>query len=150
MKILVSACLLGVNCRYNGGGELAALWLEALKDHQLIPVCPEQLGGMTTPREPSEIVSESPLRVESKSGTDVTEAFETGAGETLKLAELLRADWAVLKERSPSCGVNAIYDGTFSGARIPGMGVTARLLKSAGLRVYSEEELERFVTEATL
>lgn len=147
MKIIISACLLGVNCRYNGGGELATEWLEVLKGHQLIPVCPEQLGGMTTPREPSEIVSESPLRVESKSGTNVTGAFEKGAIETLKLAELLGVRCAVLKERSPSCGVNAIYNGTFSNVRIPGMGITARLLKNSGLMVYSEEELERFSKE---
>ncbi len=147
MKIIISACLLGVNCRYNGGGELATQWLEVLEGHQLIPVCPEQLGGMTTPREPSEIVTESPLRVESKSGADVTGAFEAGAKETLKLAALMGAECAILKERSPSCGVNAIYDGSFSSVRIPGLGVTARLLKNAGLRLYSEEELERFSRE---
>lgn len=150
MKIIISACLLGVNCRYNGGGELATEWLEALKDHHLIPVCPEQLGGMSTPREPSEIVSENPLRVESKSGTNVTGAFEKGAIETLKLTELLGVRCAVLKERSPSCGVNGIYNGTFSNVRIPGMGITARLLKNSGLMVYSEEELVRFVEETTL
>ncbi len=147
MKILISACLIGVNCRYNGGGELAKDWMEVLKDHQLIPVCPEQLGGMSTPREPSEIVCESPLCVESESGTDVTHAFESGASASLELGKLLGASCAILKERSPSCGVNLIYDGTFRGVRIPGMGITARLLKGAGLRLYSEEELERFIME---
>jgi len=147
MKILISACLLGVNCRYDGSDNRVQPWVEALAGHQLIPVCPEQLGGMATPRAPSEIVSEAPLRVLAKTGEDVTAAFAAGAAETLKLARLLEARCAVLKERSPSCGVNAIYDGTFSGTRLPGQGMTARLLATEGLRLYSEEELDRFLRE---
>lgn len=149
MRILISACLLGVNCRYDGGDNLVQPWVEALAGHELIPVCPEQLGGMTTPRLPSEIVSEAPTTVLAKDGTVVTGAFAKGAGEALKLARLFKAECAILKERSPSCGVNRIYDGTFSGVRIPGQGMTARLLAAEGLRLYSEEELDRFLeTEA--
>ncbi len=147
MKILISACLLGVNCRYDGGENRVQPWVDALQGHQLIPVCPEQLGGLTTPRAPSEIVSEAPPKVMADTGDDVTAAFAAGAAEVLKLARLLGARCAVLKERSPSCGVNAIYDGTFSGRRIPGQGLTARLLAAEGLRLYSEEELERFLRE---
>lgn len=147
MKILVSACLLGIDCRYDGGGNLVPEWLEVLKGHQVIPVCPEQLGGLTTPRPPAEIVSEAPLRILTDTGADVTAAFQKGAEESLKLAKLLDADCAVLKERSPSCGVNHIYDGTFGRVKLNGQGLTARMLKQAGLPLYSEEELERFLQE---
>lgn len=147
MKILISACLLGVHCRYDGGSNLQKEWLEALKGHSLIPVCPEQLGGLTTPRTPAEIVSEIPLRVEMKTGEDVTEAFSKGAEETRRLGELLGAECAILKERSPSCGVNFIYDGTFGGIRVPGAGLASRALMKAGLSVYSEEQLEKFVKD---
>lgn len=144
MRVLISACLLGVQCRYDGTGNLQEAWLEQLKAHTLIPVCPEQLGGLPTPRPPAEILSENPLRVMDCNGCDVTEAFIKGAEETLKLARLLGAACAVLKERSPSCGVNMIYDGTFNKIRLPGAGLTARLLKAEGIPVFSEEELERF------
>lgn len=147
MTILISACLLGINCRYDGGSNIQTEWLEALQEHNLVPVCPEQLGGLTTPRTPAEIVSEEPFCVLMKTGTDVTEAFSKGAAEALKLAALTGATCAVLKERSPSCGVNLIYDGSFNHVKIPGMGITARVLREAGLAVYSEEELDRFVKE---
>lgn len=150
MTILISACLLGVHCRYDGTDKLQPQWLDALKGHHLIPVCPEQLGGLSTPRPPSEIVSELPVRVEANTGSDVTVPFIRGAEETLRLARLSGASCAVLKEGSPSCGVNRIYDGTFSDVRKPGLGLTARLLKEAGLTLYSEEELPRFMTETEL
>jgi uncharacterized protein YbbK (DUF523 family) len=149
MTILISACLLGINCRYDGGSNTQPDWLEALQGHQLVPICPEQLGGLTTPRAPVEILSEEPLCVHTKTGGDVTEAFLKGAEESLKLGVLTGATCAVLKERSPSCGVNMIYDGTFENVRIPGMGLTARALKDAGLEIYSEEELDRFLQENT-
>jgi len=147
MTIMISACLLGINCRYDGGNNVQTEWLEALQGHQLVPVCPEQLGGLTTPRTPAEIVSEEPLCVRMKTGMDVTGAFAKGAAESLKLAALTGATCAVLKERSPSCGVNLVYDGSFNHVIIPGMGLTARLLKEAGLSLYSEDELDRFINE---
>jgi len=147
MTIIISACLLGIHCRYDGTDKIQPQWLEALTGHHLVPVCPEQLGGLSTPRLPSEIVSEEPLRVEATNGTDVTGPFVRGAEESLSLAQLSGAVCAVLKEGSPSCGVNRIYDGTFSGAKVPGQGLTARILREAGLALYSEEELERFITE---
>ena len=116
MKILVSACLLGINSRYCGGGCLNEAVASLAKKHFLIPVCPEQLGGLPTPREPDEIQNG---RVYEKSGKDNTEEFTRGAQETLRIAELLGAEAAILKQNSPSCGPSMIYDGTFSGKKIP-------------------------------
>ncbi len=147
MTILISACLLGINCRYDGGQNIQPEWLKALNGHRLIPICPEQLGGLPTPRAPAEIVGEDNQRVLTRDGSDVTEAFVKGASESLKLAGLFGAVCAVLKERSPSCGVNLIYDGSFNHVKIPGMGFTAAALKEAGLIVYSEEELDRFIMD---
>lgn len=138
MKIIVSACLLGLNCRYCGGGCLDERVNALLEEHDLIPVCPEQLGGLPTPREPNEIRYG---RVFDKNGLDNTEHFERGAAEVLKLAGLLRCGAAVLKERSPSCGSSMIYDGSFGGRIIPGAGVTAKLLMGNGIRVVSEERI---------
>ncbi len=134
--VLVSACLLGVCCRYDGGHNRNEQVI-ALKDRfRLIPVCPEQLGGLPTPRIPSEIRDGS---VFAEDGTDVTENFTRGAREALRLAELFGCRCAVLKARSPSCGSKVIYDGTFSGTKTAGDGVTASLLKKQGIRVYTEE-----------
>ena len=138
MRILVSACLLGLNCRYCGGGCLDERMSALSGEHELIPVCPEQLGGLPTPREPDEIRDG---RVFDKNGLDNTDHFERGAAEVLKLAKLLKCGAAVLKERSPSCGSSMIYDGSFSGRRIPGAGVTAKLLMKNGIRVVSEERI---------
>ena len=138
MKILVSACLLGINSRYCGGGCLNEDVVYLAKDHSLIPVCPEQLGGLPTPRGPDEIRSG---RVYEKSGKDNTEEFTRGAEETLRIGILLGADMAILKQNSPSCGSSMIYDGTFSGKKIPGSGITAALLIKNGIRVISEEEI---------
>lgn len=139
MKILVSACLLGVSCRYDGGDneipQLAAIGQEA----ELIPFCPEIYGGLPTPREPSERSGE---RVISKSGVDVSEQFTKGAREAARVAQLLGCKAAILKERSPSCGTHQIYDGTFSSMRIPGSGVTAERLRQEGIQLFSEAELE--------
>ena len=138
MKILVSACLLGINSRYCGGGCLNEEVASLAEKHSLIPVCPEQLGGLQTPREPDEIRDG---RVFEKSGKENTEIFQKGADETLRLALLLKADIAVLKQNSPSCGSSMIYDGTFSGKKIPGSGITASLLIQNGIRVISEEDI---------
>lgn len=139
MKILVSACLVGVNCRYNAkpipvGEEIAQL----MEKHELIPFCPEAYGGLTTPRAPSEIRNG---RVFSSQGRDVTEEFERGAREALALARRFGCEAAVLKERSPSCGSGFVYDGSFTGRLVEGDGVTAGLLKDAGIRVYGESQL---------
>lgn len=136
--VLVSACLLGVNCRYNGSAGMLAELAEMMQCAQMIPVCPEILGGLPTPRPPAERVGEKVLSCE---GGDVTQAYLRGAQETLKLAKLYGAKYAVLKERSPSCGAGEIYDGTFSHSRIPGDGVAAALLKAHGVQVYGESRV---------
>lgn len=137
--VLVSACLLGVHCRYNGGGE----WNEAVaalaRRAELIPVCPEILGGLPTPRCPSEIQADG--RVMMQDGTDVTAAYERGAKEAVELARRFGCRLAVLKERSPSCGGGRIYDGSFTHIQIPGDGVAAALLKSAGIAVFGESDV---------
>ena len=142
MKILVSACLLGVPCRYDGAskahGDVVRL---AEAGHVLIPVCPEQLGGLPTPRPPAE---RRGGRVVTQSG-DVTEQYLRGAEETLKLCKLLGCEAAVLKERSPSCGRGQVYDGTFSGTLTAGDGVTAELLAAHGILVYGESQIEKLL-----
>ncbi|MDO5115093.1 MAG: DUF523 domain-containing protein [Synergistaceae bacterium] len=140
IKILVSACLLGINCRYCGGGALHPRVAALAEKHCLIPLCPEQLGGLPTPRLPCELRGR---RVIDKSGADKTEAFERGAAEALKLARLLNCRLAILKERSPSCGSSVIYDGSFSGSRIAGAGITAALLADNGVEIFSEENIEK-------
>jgi len=135
---LCSACLLGVNCRYDGRNALNKKVVELLEKETLIPVCPEQLGGLSTPREPAEIVGK---RVITSSGRDVTENFMRGARETLKIAKLFGVKEAVLKQGSPSCGCGRIYDGTFSGRTVKGDGVTTALLKRHGIKVVTEEDL---------
>lgn len=138
MRILVSACLLGACCRYDGGSKPCEKIL-ALKDrHDLIPLCPEQLGGLPTPRPPAEIRGN---RVVTRQGADVTGAYQKGAEETARLCALLRCDLAILKARSPSCGHGQVYDGTFSGALTAGDGITARLLLARGVPVLTEEDL---------
>ncbi len=141
MNILVSACLLGVNCRYDGKGQLAHALLPLLKEHTLIPICPEQLGGLQTPRPPAERQGKV---ITTKDGQDVTMSFTKGAEETLKLAQLYHCKLAILKERSPSCGAKQIYDGSFSGTLIDGSGVTAKLLMAHGISVIGESEINNY------
>ena len=140
MRLLVSACLLGACCRYDGGSKPCPEILALADSHALIPVCPEQLGGLPTPRPPAEIQSDG--RVVNNRGEDVTAAYEKGAAEALRLCRLLRCDAAVLKARSPSCGCESVYDGSFTGALIPGRGVAAQCLLDAGVPVFSEENFE--------
>lgn len=135
---LCSACLLGVKCRYNGKSALNKKVVSLLRSEVLIPVCPEQLGGLPTPREPAEIVGN---RVFTISGRDVTENFIRGAKETLRIAKLFNISEAVMKQGSPSCGFGRIYDGTFSGKTRKGEGVTATLLKKHGIKIVTEEDL---------
>ena len=139
MRILISACLLGASCRYDGRSKPHPEVLKLAERHQLVPLCPEQLGGLPTPRMPSERQGE---RVVTADGTDVTEQYQRGAEEALRLCRLLGCDVAVLKERSPSCGKERIYDGTFSGTLADGWGVTAELLRQNGIPVYGESEIE--------
>lgn len=133
-NVMVSACLLGVNCKYNGGNNNNEELLKLLKNKNVIPICPEIYGGLPTPRIPSEIKNG---KVINKSNIDVTMQFEKGASETLKLAQKLNVKIAYLKQNSPSCGLGSIYDGTFSGNKIPGDGVTAKLLKENGIKIIS-------------
>ncbi len=116
--------------------------LDALPRLRLVPVCPEILGGLPTPRTPSERQGE---RVVSKTGADVTAAYRKGAEEALRLARLFGCRKALLKERSPSCGRGQIYDGSFSGRLIPGDGVTARLLEQEGIAVFGESQLQQLL-----
>ena len=138
--ILVSACLLGAACKYSGGNNLCPKVAALVEDYHLVPICPEQLGGLPTPRTPAERQGD---RVIAKDGRDVTDAYLRGAQEALKLATLFGCDTAILKARSPSCGAHGIYDGSFTGTVIPGSGVTAALLAASGIRIITEEELER-------
>jgi uncharacterized protein YbbK (DUF523 family) len=146
-NILVSACLLGINCRYDGGNGRQESLIGLMDKYNFIPVCPEQLGGLGTPREPAEQLvcgengNHHKIRVMDRSGKDVTDSFLKGAEETLKLARLYGCKRAILKERSPSCGHGSIYDGTFSGTKVPGSGVTARLLEENGILVSGESGL---------
>ena len=140
--ILISACLLGCACRYDGASKPHPLALELARQGRVVPVCPEQLGGLSTPRAPSERRGEW---VVTADGRDVTEAYHRGAEETLRLAQLYGCTAAVLKEKSPSCGCGRIYDGTFTGTLRPGDGVTAELLKEHGIPVLGESGLEQLV-----
>lgn len=137
-KVLVSACLLGLNCKYDGENNRNEKVLEYVKDKEVIPVCPEIFGGLQTPRIPSEIVGDKVLNREK---IDVTKEYQKGAEETLYLAKLFNVKKALLKESSPSCGTNTIYDGTFTGNKINGIGITAQLLKENGIEIISEKEL---------
>lgn len=141
-RILVSACLLGVKCRYKGDGCPDERIKALAAGHELIPVCPEQAGGLPTPRHPSERRGSS---VYTDDGTEVTKEYKKGAETALYLARLLNADLAILKSKSPSCGRGLIYDGSFTGRTTEGDGVTAELLTANGIRVYTEEEPERFM-----
>ena len=137
-KLLVSACLLGENCKYNGGNNYTPL-IEALGERfELLPVCPETLGGLSSPREPAERVGD---RVLSRSGEDWTVPFRLGAERTLALVRVKGITRAVLKERSPSCGCGAVYDGTFTGTVVSGDGLTAELLKKNGVQIRGESRL---------
>ncbi len=135
---LCSACLLGVKCRYDGKSNLNRKVLKLAKKEILIPVCPEQLGGLPTPREKAE---QKEGRVITQSGKDVTKNFLRGAQEVLKIAKRLGIKEAILKQRSPSCGSGQIYDGSFKGKVIKGDGITAKLLKKHGIKVITEEDL---------
>lgn len=142
IPVLVSACLLGLACRYDGKGKTYGQ-LEGLERAcVLIPACPEQLGGLATPRPPAE---RRGCRVETEAGTDVTAQYERGAAQALFLAEKYGCRLALLKEKSPSCGCGRVYDGTFSRTLIPGDGVTAELFRKRGIEVFGESQVEELL-----
>lgn len=142
--LLISACLLGFECKYSGGSNaLDAAALAALRERfRLIPVCPESAGGLPTPRAPSE---RRDGKVINELGQDVTEEYRKGAETALYLARRYGCTRALLKERSPSCGSGAIYDGSFTGTLIPGDGVAAQALKAAGITVLGEKDIEKIL-----
>ncbi len=144
MKVLMSACLLGVRCRYDGGHSRSETVMSYEKAHRLISVCPEQAGGLSTPRPPAEIVGgdggavlDGKAKVMTVDGRDVTEAYLRGAYHTLAVAQSQAVTQVILKARSPACGCGNIYDGTFSGTLTSGDGVTTALLKRHGITVTS-------------
>lgn len=134
--ILVSACLCGVNCKYNGKNNLNEEMLELLKRGEALLICPEQMGGLETPRRPSEIrIINGETKVFMDDGRDVTDNYKKGAEEVLRLAKELNIKKAILKKKSPSCGCGEIYDGTFTGTLTNGNGITAALLLDNGIEV---------------
>ena len=140
--ILVSSCLAGINCKYNGGNNYNEKVFNLVKEGKVIPVCAEQLGGLTTPRIASEVKFVNGKRmVINKAGEDVTKQFEKGAQEILDLAKKLNITQAILKARSPSCGKGKIYNGEFDGQLTEGNGILADLLIENGIEVITEEEL---------
>lgn len=139
--ILISACLVGVNCKYNGENNYNEKAMELLKSGEAIFVCPEQIGGLTTPREPSEIKEiNGKKHVINNRGNDVTIEFEKGANQVLKLVKELDIKKAVLQSRSPSCGIGKIYDGNFQGKLVNGNGILAQLLLDNGIEVVDISE----------
>ena len=149
--IIVSACLLGENCKYSGGNNKSENVIKYLEDKEYILVCPEQLGGLSTPRNPSEIITygnkdgndvlSGCTKVLSNKGIDVTKNFIQGAEETLKIAKEHTVKTAILKAGSPSCGYKKIYDGTFLGNKIQGMGVTAAILNKENIALLDEDDI---------
>ena len=149
--IIVSACLLGENCKYSGGNNKSENVIKYLEDKEYILVCPEQLGGLSTPRNPSEIITygnkdgndvlSGCTKVLSNKGIDVTKNFIQCAEETLKIAKEHNVKTAILKAGSPSCGYKKIYDGTFLGNKIQGMGVTAAILNKENIALLDEDDI---------
>jgi uncharacterized protein YbbK (DUF523 family) len=135
---LCSACLLGIECRYDRKILPSEKVLSLASEEILIPVCPEQLGGLPTPRVQAEQIGE---KVVTEDGTDLTENFIRGAKQVIKLAQIFNCKEAILTQRSPSCGCGLIYDGTFSGTVVKGDGVTAKLLKAEGIKVITDDDL---------
>lgn len=137
MKIVVSACLLGENCKYNGGNNYSPAVAESIKGREVIPVCPERLAGLGIPREPIEIVEGV---VRRKDGTSVDDALRKAVEEILAQLEGEDIECVILKSRSPTCGVKQVYDGTFSGVLVDGMGVLAAALRKKGYKVLDSED----------
>ena len=143
MKILVSACLIGDNCKYNGGNNLNEKLVEFLAAHEVTKVCPEFLGGLATPRAPAEIQKG---QVVNREGRNVTKEFEAGALRAFEIVGKEKPDLIILQSRSPSCGIKQIYDGTFSGNKIPGHGLFAELCIKAGYKVLDIEDIDDYLS----
>lgn len=140
--ILVSACLVGINCKYSGGNNYNQKIFDLVKEGKAIPICPEQLGGLNTPRKPVELkVINGKRHAIDNEGNDLTENFERGALEVLNLAKNLNINKAILQPRSPSCGVNKIYSGNFDNKLVDGNGILAELLKQNGIDVLTPNEI---------
>ena len=142
MKLLISACLLGLPCRYDGKSKYYENIPMLINKFELVPFCPECYGGLPTPREPAEIVNKSVI---TQSGISVTEQYESGASQALFLCKKLGITQALLKEKSPSCGKGIIYDGTFSKTVAHGNGITAQTLMDNGITVYGESEIDKLI-----
>lgn len=141
-KLLISACLLGVSCRYDGKSKPMENIDKLMEKYELIPVCAEIFGGLPTPRVPAEVVGE---KVITKDGRDVTEEYLFGAEEVLRLGKLFGCKKALLKEKSPSCGSGIIHNGKFDGGLVPGFGKTAKLLLENGFEVFGESEIDKLI-----
>lgn len=139
-NIIVSACLLGIGCRYDGKEKKVEEVLELTKKYNLIPICPEQLGGLSTPRIPCELVGNKAI---NKNGVDCTKEYEKGAYEALKIAKIYNSNIAILKEKSPSCGCKEIYDGTFTKTLITKKGITAKLFDENEIKVIGESDIDK-------
>ncbi len=138
MKVMVSACLLGENCKYNGGNNLSPAVLEYVKDKEVFPICPEMMAGLGCPRTPIEIVNGT---VMDRDGNHVDAAIRAAAARALEMAKEAKIDCAVLKSRSPTCGARQVYDGSFSGRLVDGAGVFAQALMDAGIPVLEPEDV---------
>lgn len=140
--ILVSSCLCGINCKYNGKNNFNSFVFELVNKGLAIPLCAEQLGGLTTPRVPAEIINN---KVIDKNGNDVTEQFTNGANTVAEICKTLNIKTAILKSKSPSCGVGKVYDGSFSGKLIDKNGITAQLLINIGIKVFTENQIDELI-----
>ena len=143
MKVVVSACLAGDNCKYNGGNNLNQKMMDFLKAHEMIKVCPEVLGGLPTPRSPAEIAGGQVMNIQGK---NITKEFTIGAQKAFEIVQKENPDLIILQSRSPSCGIKQIYDGTFSGNKIPGHGLFAELCIKAGYKVLDIEDIDEYLS----
>ena len=143
MKVIVSACLAGDNCKYNGGNNLNQKMMDFLKAHEMIKVCPEVLGGLPTPRVPAEIAGGQVVNIQGK---NITKEFTIGAQKAFEIVRKENPDLIILQSRSPSCGIKQIYDGTFSGNKILGHGLFAELCINAGYRVLDIEDIDEYLS----
>lgn len=139
MKIAVSACLLGENCKYNGGNNYSEKVMKYIEGHEVVSICPEVFGGLPTPREPSEIVDGV---VKHKDGSSVDAEFRKGAEKALQIVKENNVELVILQSRSPSCGVNTVYDGTFSGNIVSGEGIFAELLRRENIRAIDVADID--------
>ncbi len=146
--IFVSSCLVGINCKYSGGNNFNEKIFNMVKKGEAIPICPEQLGGLPTPRKPAEIkIIDGKRKVIDNQNNDVTEYFERGAKEVLEFAKKLNITKAILQPRSPSCGVGKIYNGNFEGKLIDGNGILAELLINNGIEVINCDEIRKIIVQ---